>query len=194
MTKQITAKHKHLASYVAGIFGAQKPPIARFTDEKGGSDVFILEAENSPQMGVKSFSTIGLSDSPLFLKGNEFGARVEIVGACGSSFHGFADAISTAAFCVINSHWFCAPGVIFPDVIGAHGISTTMSDIYFANPFLWPELKAINIEGKDVAWLLAVPVSKAETDFAQKNGPEKLESLLSEMDIDILNLNRASIV
>ncbi|MDP3230387.1 MAG: suppressor of fused domain protein [Acidovorax sp.] len=194
MTKEVTVKHKNLASSIAGIFGVQKPSIARFADEKGGSDIFILEAKNSPNLGVNSFSTIGLSDIPLFFKGSEFGARVEIVGACDASFHRFAEAISTAAFCVINSHWFCAPGMIFPSVIGIHGISTTMSDIYFANPFLWPELKTINIEGKDIAWLLAVPVSKAETEFAQKNGPEKLESLFSERNIDIFNLNRTSIV
>lgn len=194
MSKEVTTKHKYLASHVASVFGVQRPSGARFGDEKGSSDVFILEVENSPQIGVKSFSTIGLSDSPLFFKGVEFGARVEIVGACGSSFFGFADVISTAAFCVINSNWFCAPGVIFPGVLEAHDISSTMSDVYFANPFLWPGLETIHIEGKNIAWLLAVPVSKAETDFAQKNGSEKLESLFSERSIDIFNINRASVV
>ena len=194
MTKQINAKHKYIASYIAGIFGVQKPPIARFGDEDGRSDVFILEAENSPQLGVKAFSTIGLSDAPLFLDGKEFGARVEILGACGASFPRFADVISSAAFCVMNSQWFCAPGAIFPGVVEAHGISSTMSDIYFAQPFLWEKLETISVEGQEIAWLLAVPVSRAETEFAQTNGPEKLEALFSELDIDIFDLNRPSVV
>ncbi len=194
MTKQINSRHKYLASYIAGIFGVQRPLVSRYGDENGHSDVFILEADNSPQAGVKSYSTIGLSDAPLFLNGKEFGARIEILGACGASFYGFADAISTAAFCVINSHWFCAPGGIFPDVIATHGISKTMSDIYFASPFLWEGIKTIDVEGNDIAWLLAVPVSAAETEFAKKNGSEKLEALFSEMDIDIFNLNRPSVV
>ena len=194
MATQISARHKNIASYIAGILGVQKPPISRFGDEEGRSDVFVLEASNSPQVGVKAFCTIGLSDAPLFLDGKEFGARVEILGACGAAFQGLESAISSAAFCVMNSQWFCAPGAIFPGVVEAHGISSTMSDFYFAQPFLWESLKTINVEGQDIAWLLAVPVSKAETEFARNNGPEKLEALFSELDIDIFDLNRPSVV
>lgn len=194
VSKQINAKHKYLASYIAGIFGVQRPPIARFEDDEGRSQIFVLEAENSPRKGVRAFSTIGLSDVPLYLDGKEFGARVELVGACGISFNGFAEALSTAAFCVMNSRWFCAPGIIFPGVIEMHGISATMSDIYFARPFLWDGLQTVNVDGQDVAWLLAVPVSKAETEFARVHGPDKLESLFAEANVDIFDMNRDSVV
>lgn len=70
-----------------------------------------------------------------------------------------------------------------------------MSDIYFANPFLWGDgFKSTQINDQTTAWLLAVPVSKQETEFAKKYGSSKLEDLLSAKDIDIYNLNRTSVV
>jgi hypothetical protein len=39
-----------------------------------------------------------------------------------------------------------------------------------------------------------VPISKEEREFAQSSGPEKLEALFAEKDIDIYNLNRASVI
>ena len=28
--------------------------------------------------------------------------------------------LSTAAFCIINSKWFCYPGAIFPDIVSMY--------------------------------------------------------------------------
>jgi len=184
-----------VANHTATALGVVRPSIVRYWDNDDKSSVHILEASDRPQRGVTSFATIGLSDYPLMLKGQEFGVRAEIIGVCGSAFPGFANVIATAAFCVMNSAWFCAPGIIFPDVVSVHNASVTMSDIYFAHPFLWErELAPTAIEGRPVAWLLAVPVSKEESAFAQSYGPERLEALFAEKDIDIFNLNRASVV
>lgn len=191
----VTSQQKELARHTALAFGVEKPPISRFWDDDKRSDVYILEAANRPQDGVTSYATIGLSDHPLMFKGKEFGTRVEFVGTCGSAFPGFDNVLATLAFCVINSSWFCAPGIIFPDVVSMYNLSITLSDIYFAHPFLWDDgLKSTQIGDRKVAWLLAVPISKEETAFAQAYGPEKLEALFAEKDIDIYNLNRASVV
>jgi len=187
--------HKNIAKVIANAFGVEKPPISRYWDDNHENFVNILESVNSPQNGVTSFATIGLSDHPLILNGKEFDARLEIVGACGSNFKNFDNVLSTAAFCVINSQWFCAPGVIFPDVLSMYDLSPTMSDLYFVPPFLWEEnLRTITFEGKKIAWLLAVPISKAESAFAQEKGPEKLEDLFEKEQIDIYDLHRPSVV
>jgi hypothetical protein len=76
-----------------------------------------------------------------------------------------------------------------------YGLSSTMNDIYFASPFLWPSLeKSILIDAKRVAWLLAMPVSREETEFAQRFGPQALEDLFEEKHIDIFDLNRPPVV
>lgn len=191
----VSSQQRELAGHMASAMGVEKPPIFRFWDEGRKSSVCVLEAANRPQDGVTAYATIGLSDHPLMFQGREFGTRVELVGACGSAFPGFAHVLATAAFCVVNSGWFCAPGMIFPDVVSMHKASDTLSDIYFAHPFLWEkELKSILIGDRQVAWLLAVPVSKEESAFAQSYGPERLEARFAEKDIDIFDLNRSSAV
>lgn len=191
----VTSQQKVLAGHTALAMGVEKPPIFRYWDENRKSSVCILEAANRPRDGVTSYATIGLSDHPLMFKGREFDARAELVGACGSAFTGFANVLATAAFCVINSGWFCAPGIIFPDVVSMYTASATLSDIYFAHPFLWAEeLKSTLIGERRVAWLLAVPVSKAESAYARTCGPERLETRFAEKNIDIYDLNRASVI
>ena len=191
----VTSQQRVLAGHTALAMGVEKPPIFRYWDENRQTSVCILEASNRPQDGVTSYATVGLSDHPLMFKGREFDARVEFVGACGSAFPGFANVLATAAFCVVNSGWFCAPGIIFPDVVSMHNASARLSDVYFAHPFLWAEeLKSTLIGDRRVAWLLAVPVSKAETAYAQTYGPERLEARFAEMDIDIYDLNRVSAI
>jgi antitoxin YqcF len=191
----VTRYQKQVAKHTALAFGVEKPPITQYWDDNKKNGVFILEANNNPQSGVNSYATIGLSEHPLMHKGKEFSTRVEIVGVCGSVFSDFANIVATVAFCIINSRWFCAPGIIFPDVVSMYKKSNTMSDIYFANPFLWEErFASTSFDGQKVAWLLAVPISKAEREFAQINGPEKLEDLFSKKDIDIYDLNRPSVV
>ncbi|TWB22780.1 suppressor of fused protein SUFU [Nitrospirillum amazonense] len=49
------------------------------------------------------------------------------------------------------------------------------------------------IADRTTAWLLAVPVSKKEIEYAAANGPAKLEKLFAERDTDIYNLNRLSV-
>ncbi|MFG6892039.1 suppressor of fused domain protein [Burkholderia pseudomallei] len=191
----VSSQQKVLAAHIALAMGVERPPIFRYWDENRKSSVCILEAANRPQDGVTAYATIGLSDHPLMLKGREFDARVELVGACGSAFTGFSNVLATAAFCVINSGWFCAPGIIFPNVVSMYKASVTLSDIYFAHPFLWEqEFKSTLIGDLRVAWLLAVPVSKAESAYAQSYGPEQLEARFAERDIDIYDLNRASVI
>jgi antitoxin YqcF len=191
----VSSQQKELAAHTALAMHVEKPPIARFWDESGTSNVCVLEALDRPQEGVITYATIGLSDHPLMFKGREFDTRVELVGACGAAFHRFANVLATAAFCVINSGWFCAPGIIFPDVLSMHEASDTLSDIYFAHPFLWEaQLRSTLIGERRVAWLLAIPVSKAESAYAQSYGPERLEARFEERNIDIFDLRRASVI
>lgn len=185
-----------VAQHVATALRSDRPPIRRFLDANEQSDVFVMTAADCPQVGVNTFATVGLSEHSLMKDGSVFPTRVELVAACGTAYSGLENVVSTAAFGVINSKWFCAPGVIFPGVVSMHpGVSETMSDVYFTHPFLWEtRLRSTELSGRTVAWLLVVPVSKRETAFALANGSDKLAYLLERSDIDIFNLNRPSVV
>jgi len=191
----VSSQQRALAGHTASAMRVEKPPISRFWDESKNNSVCVLEAADRPQAGDTAYATIGLSDHPLMFNGREFGTRVELVGACSPAFPGLANILATAAFCVINSRWFCAPGIIFPGIVSMCGASSTLCDIYFTHPFLWDEeLKSVLIGDRQVAWLLVVPISKAESAYAQSYGPERLEACFEERAIAIFDLNRASVI
>lgn len=189
-----SAENKAIARSVAAAFGG-KPAVHQYWDDDHVNSVAILAAAGRPQTGVTSYSTIGLSDTPLMQSGVEFGTRVELLGACASSETKFPNSLATAAFCVINSGWFVAPGIIFPDALSMYEASTTMRHFLFVPPFLWDDgPKTLHLTNKIVAWLLAVPISDAEMRFAEEQGPATLEDLFVQEQIDIYDLHRKSVV
>jgi len=182
-----------VAKYVAHVFGG-KPSVKRYWDDDRRSSVDILKAEDSPDVGVASFATVGLSNCPLLRDGKEYPARVELVGACGTHTDSYPNILATAAFCVMNSHWFCYPGAIFPDIVSMYEESETMQHVFFTTPFIWEEeLKTMELADRKVAWLQVVPISEAEMRIAEKEGPDALEDLFVEHQIDVYDLDRPSI-
>ncbi len=187
-------ENRTIAKAAASAFGG-RPKVVRHWDEHEKSSVDILICADRPQKGVTAYSTIGLSESPLLKEGEDIGVRVELVGACASSCGEFANILSTAAFCIVNSGWFCSPGTIFPDVVGMYECSSTMRHLLFVPPFLWEgELETLHLEARTVAWLLAVPISEAEYRFAEAEGADELERAFERAQIDIFNINRPSVL
>lgn len=192
---EVTPAHKQIARHISTALGIEKPSIIEFWDDARQNSIFILGSVHKPEPGISIYSTVGLFNYPLTLQGKQIPARAELIGACQSVASGFNHVLATLAFCVINSGWGCAPGIIFPDVLAIYELSNTLSDIFFVYPFLWKDkLKSLEVDGHQVAWLLAVPVSKAETEFARKYGAEQLENLFIRENIDILDLNRQSVL
>jgi hypothetical protein len=62
------------------------------------------------------------------------------------------------------------------------------------NPFLWDGFKTLEIENKSIAWLLIIPISEKEKEYANVNGWEALEDKFEEFNIDIFNLYRRSVI
>lgn len=192
MKPAISDANKTIAKTVAAAFGGS-PIITRFWDDQHKSHVDILKCEESPVGGVDSYSTVGLSDWPLYQGEAEYGVRLELVAACGCTFANFDLALSTAAFCIINSRWFCFPGAIFRYVLAMYDCSPTMRHFLFVPPFLLEnDLNTIDLVEKKVVWLLAIPISEAERQFAVENGSDELENLFVASRIDIFNLHRPS--
>lgn len=167
-------------------------------DAEECSYVDLLTTYDYPRRGVTSYSTVGLSGWPLIINEREHEARLEIVGACGSDSTDFHRALVTSAFCIINSKWSCFPGQIFPDVLSMYNASSTMSHFLFTPPFLWKGLnESIEVEGRKVVWLMAVPVSEAELqvgkNYAEKRPSDVLVDELERQQVDVCDLARPSI-
>lgn len=185
--------NREIYRYVVSVFGGN-PTVHQFLDDDKRSRIDIVTCEDSPIEGVSSYSTLGLSGHPLFLEGKEFPARTELVGACGARYDSFPQALATAAFCVINSRWFCHPYAVFPDVLAMYGESQTMKHVFFTYPFLWDDrLAPLALAVREVHWLQAIPISDGEYSFAKEFGGEKLNDLFIERQIDIYDIHRSSV-
>jgi hypothetical protein len=195
MSDDVSQARRELARYAAGVFGG-KPEVTRFLDDGNKSHVDILVAQDAPLKGVRSYSTLGLSDWPVYRNGVDFGVRIELVGACRAKHERFDTALAMAAFDIIRFKKHCAPGVIFTDVLTAPQASKTMKHFFFVPPFLWGNKGPVvqRVAGRKVEWLMAVPISDAEAQLAQQEGPVKLEELFVREQIHVFDLERKSVV
>lgn len=194
-TSQPSVRQKEVARITATSFGIERPPIALFHDDARSSAVCILEARNRPEINLTSYGTIGLADHALIRNGADYGIGVEILGIAKSEYAYFPNILATLAFCVINSKWFCAPGIVFPDAVSMHDESSKMSDIYFTYPFPWSgKFLSTRVVDRTVTWLLAIPISKSETEYLNRYGPQALEKVFDESKINVFDLNREPIV
>lgn len=191
--KQPSESNELIARTAAAVFGGS-PKVVAYGDESEGSSIDILSCADTPRVGATSYATVGLSDHPLYKGDEEYPVRVEFVGTCNTSFAHFANVLSTAAFNIINSRWFCHPGAIFPGIVGMYDASLTMKHLLFVPPFIWtPDLKTLKLEDKTVAWLMAVPISEAEYRFAEENSTDDLEVVFEEKEIDPVDIKRPSV-
>jgi len=64
-----------------------------------------------------------------------------------------------------------------------------------ADPFLWGDsFKSREFSTRTVAWLMFVPLTEAEFQFASKKGFELLSTRLQSARAEVANLQRASVV
>jgi hypothetical protein len=185
---------KTIAQTARAAFGG-KMSVTRYWDDPHVSCIDILECVDRPYPGISSFATIGVSDEGTGITTDEMPLCVEMVGACASSSKHFANILATCAFNVINSKWVCRPGTVFPDVVRMYDPSSPMQHILFVPPFLWDDrLKTLKLEDRWVAWLMAVPISQTEHEYAQTNSTDELETLFERKQIDVFNLRRRSVI
>jgi antitoxin YqcF len=187
----VSDENKQIAKLVAATFGGA-PRVIQYLDEAEKSQIAVLHATDRPQLGLISFCTIGLSDYPI--PGGRLQPPLGTEIAAVSDEEDFAAVLATAAFCVINSGWVAEPGRIFPQVVGSHIDGVTVPNLMFVNPFLWDDdLASRTLSTKTVAWLLGLPVSDAEMEYARVHGSDALEDMFEEAQIDVYDLRRPSV-
>lgn len=170
-----------------------KPQVYRYYDEKHKKSVDILSCIDRPYKGVISYATIGLSEYNIGILSDNKRLRLELLGACDKNEEFFANIISTTAFRIMERD-NCGYGHIIPDVISQYIDDCEMKHIYLMNPFLWDGFETIEFEDKKIAWLLIIPISNQEKEYAIANGYDALETKFEEADIDIFDLKRKSVL
>ncbi|MGH6657205.1 MAG: suppressor of fused domain protein [Actinocrinis sp.] len=194
MAKPPSDANKQLAQDVRAVLDGAQWRVINYLDKDEKSEIYVLHSTETPEEGLTTYCTIGLSDyvddgydvtPPL---------GVEIIAV--SNLPDFGEVVSTAAFCVINSGYRARPGGAFPGVVKMHRPDTTVPNLMFAAPYLWDDdaLRSRVYEDKTVAFLQALPISDAETQYLMDHGPDALGDLFEEHDPDFIDLQRRSIV
>lgn len=178
----VSQENKTVAKTLRNVFKGD-PHYARYADENEKSTIDILSCSESPEVGLTSFGTLGLSDFSIGKEIEGVPLGVELVGVCRSEFDFFANVISTCAFNIINSKFRSEPGTIFSKIVEMYAVSP-MKHILFTNPFAWDEkLETLYLQPyKVVAWLQIIPISDKENEYAKLIG------------VDVFDLFRSSVL
>jgi hypothetical protein len=189
-----SSENKAVAKHALKAFGGT-PKVQAYHHDFENLSVDILRCAERPWSGITSYSTIGLSDSPMLKDGAEFPVRLEIAGASASSNELFPNMLASAAFSIMRTHGLYAPGTYMVNYVKEYYPNTTVPHFYFTTPFLWEDsLKTLDCRTKKVSWLLVVPISDTELSFLKQHGDDALEDLFEKNDIDVFNLHRESVV
>lgn len=184
-----TQAHKDWANYLRGQVGG-KSCVAMYYDDDRTLEIPIFSGETD---GGVLASTIGLMDyeqsrnplvrlrTEILIDSHKYDARV-------------LNVLSTIAFYVMKNNWRIRPGVIFEDMLSMYFPYTTLPHIYFTTPFQWDGISKVKVASDVIYPILAIPVSEAEADLANKNDGQDLESLWLENEIQVLDWNRRSSV
>lgn len=194
MPNAASEANKQIAKDMRAVFDGAQCKVLNYMDKDEKSEIHVLHSTETPEEGLISYATVGLSDYPDDSYEVDPPLGVEIITV--SNLPDFGEVVSTAAFCVINSGYRVQPGAIFPGVVRLHHPDTTVPNLMFVDPYLWDdEDLASRVYGeKTVAFLQAVPVSDAETEYVLENGSDALGALFEEKDPDFIDLQRASVV
>ena len=192
--REVSETSKLVARKVVEAFG-RRPKIINHLDVGEQNSVNIAELKDCPEPGIASYSTVSLSDFPMYLGGREFESRIEIAGAAPNHVDRFVGALATAAFCIIKDKWACHPYAIFPDVMAMYDLSPTMKHVMFMEPFFWPALEdSVQFPDRLVTWLQMIPIAESEYRFAEAQSPAALGQLFEDQDIDVCDLQRKPVV
>lgn len=176
---------------VNGIFGGI-PHVFRYYDQLDEISSDLLTVEDVPIKGVLSYSTLGLIHYPIGQRLDEKPLRIEIAGACYQEFEYYPNLLSSCAFEIMNAHFTCHRGAVYPDCVNMYVQGSPMKHLLFYPFSFWgKELETISFEDKVVKWFTAIPISESELAFLEKNPPEELVGRLKDTSADLFNLRRA---
>lgn len=179
------------------VFGGGKPIVDRYAENDDDPLwVDVMRTSDCPQAGVTSYATLGMSrfdNGGLVSDGKPL--RVEVLAACQSEFVHMADGLSSCALNVAKSGYQVTPGVIHPNVLNLYVSGIVLKHLLLVPPFLWESAPTVrDFDDFTVAWLMAVPVTDSEIEYARQHGSGQLEARFEERQIDVFDINRPPVV
>lgn len=189
----ISADNKSIAHLIMEAFGG-KPIVREYLHDDLPLKMPVASLVDIPDIGVTSYSTIGLSDAALQSGDGEFVTRIELCAAADSSLNFVPNIIASAAFNILRKRIHHRSGNVMPNYVKEYYVDAKCPHLYFTSPFLWKnEFGSVRLQYKTVSWLLCFPISQKEYLYLEENGNDKFESLFQEAKMNIFDIDRESV-
>ena len=159
--------------------------------DESESTAIVLLCERDTNQRRRRVVTIGLHEAPNMLDGVAVPVEFLLVGDSDGTDR-LEMLISTCAFYVIKDSWLAAPGVVFPALVADYFPETTTPHLMWSEPFVYPELARLEIEGlPTMHFLEGVPITDRESGYLKEFGFNELSKKLS--GADVADIYRASV-
>lgn len=190
-------KHKEIIKYYSNniLKGKKKGDfrVELYLDKRETSEVFIVETEGE-YLDEMYYGTVGTFPYSIDLQVDNKPLRVEFVAVAQKEYELFPNILSTCCFHIINSHYACYPGVVYPNVIKLFYPEFNMKHLMLTNPYTWDSEFTLDMGDCIVTWLEALPISDSEYEYIREHGSDAFEDYLEQQEVDLLDLNRPSVV
>lgn len=189
-------QRKAVAKHISSMFEGD-PVVYAYYDQQEKRSIAMLTTLDTVEIGIKSISTIGLSEFPLLDQGgNEFITRVELCSAVPAALDLWENVVVSAAFFIEQRRNPMRPGSILENVVKEYYPDINMPHLYFTAPFLWNQGRIDELLFSDIRinWLQCFAIHDIEKDFVSKYGAEAFEDLLEKQEIDIFDTARPHVV
>lgn len=172
-------------------------PISQgWSDKSSNQELQVLYFKNSPEDGVDTFITLGLSNHVLNISSSKQ-VRQELVFSasnCESSANAISFLLSLCEMVINKDHRAFLRGEV---VFLPYDIAEKMhfDAIYCAIPvFFDDDFSTCNETSPPTVIVCIIPIKQKEAEYVKSHGWDRFEDILEQSDIDCFDLNRESSV
>jgi hypothetical protein len=190
-TDTLAPEHREWAQHMRDSTPDGQVALILHTDEAEEQTIAIFSSRNvdgvvSATVGLMDYDVGDEPDEPVF---------VEVIVDARGDAAWVAEIVATIAFHVMKDGWKPAPGVIFERAIEMYSPELQVKHVMFVPPIQWEDdMSEVELGGKIVQPLLAVPITESEAVFVRAHGSEALEDLWARVEIDVFDWSRSGVV
>jgi hypothetical protein len=190
-TDNLAPEHREWAQHMRDSTPDGQVALTLHTDEAETQTIAIFSSRNvdgvvAATVGLMDYDVGDEPDDPVF---------VEVIVDARGDAAWVAEIVATIAFHVMKDGWKPAPGVIFERAIEMYSPELQVKHVMFVPPIQWEDdMSEVELGGKIVQPLLAVPITESEAVFVRAHGSEALEDLWARVEIDVFDWSRSGVV
>jgi tetratricopeptide (TPR) repeat protein len=146
-----------------------------------------------PETGVVTYASVGLCN---WVWPDER-PRIEVLLACLQDLPAAPQIVANAAFHVMDTQFFPAPGTMVRDLVavsGAGELGERLPHAYFSVPSRWRLRLPLDEGPPAITLTMVVPVSEREYEYWRAYGDQALEARFTAAALESADLRRSSVV